>query len=178
MSVTIELGAPGDAPALAELAARTFVETFAVDNRAEDIELHLAQTYGTAQQRAELLDPNITTLLARVDGQLSGYAQLRLGTAPDCVRGQAPVELWRFYLARAWHGHGIAQVLMQHVEQRAQQRGAQTLWLGVWERNERAKSFYRKHGFVDVGSHVFTVGTDPQIDRILVHRLPRLAAEH
>ena len=50
-------------------------------------------------------------------------------------------------------------------------RGGRTLWLGVWERNARAKAFYGKNGFVDVGSHVFMVGTDAQTDRILVRQL-------
>jgi hypothetical protein len=45
------------------------------------------------------------------------------------------------------------------------------LWLGGWERNERAKAFYLKTGFKDVGSHLFMVGTDPQTDRILVRGL-------
>jgi RimJ/RimL family protein N-acetyltransferase len=40
--------------------------------------------------------------------------------------------------------------------------------VGVWERNERAKAFYLKCGFVDVGSHIFGVGSDPQTDRVMV----------
>jgi ribosomal protein S18 acetylase RimI-like enzyme len=168
----IRAGAATDATALAELAARTFRETFTADNRQEDIALHIAHAYGTSQQRSELVDPNIATLLVEVDGQMAGYAQLRSGLAPTCVTGEAPVELWRFYIAQAWHGRGIAQALMRRVESEAYRRGRCTLWLGVWERNERAKAFYRRNGFTDVGSHVFIVGTDAQTDRILVRPLP------
>ena len=175
MSVSIRLGVASDAPALAELAARTFRETFASDNRPEDLALHLAQSYGISQQQKELADPAVTTLLVEIEGQLTGYAQLRSGDAPACVTGGSPVELWRFYVARPWHGRGIAQTLMGQVESEACRRGGRTLWLGVWERNERAKAFYRKTGFVDVGSHVFMVGTDAQMDRILVRPLPMLA---
>lgn len=81
------------------------------------------------------------------------------------------MELWRFYLAQEWQGQGLAQTLMQRVDEEAHRTGAQTLWLGVWEHNERAKAFYRKCGFVDVGAHVFMVGTDAQTDRILVRRV-------
>jgi len=172
MSILIRAGVATDATALAELAARTFRETFAADNRPEDMALYLAHTYGTYQQRRELTDPDIITLLVEVDGELAGYAQLRSGVPPTCVTGEAPVELWRFYIAQPWHGRGVAQALMRRVESEACRRGGRTLWLGVWERNERAKAFYRKYSFTDVGSHVFMLGTDAQTDRIWVRPLP------
>jgi len=169
--IVIRQAVAADAPALAELAARTFVETFGADNRPEDVALHVARSYGPAQQQKELADPNVTTLLVEVDGELAGYAQLRSAAGPQCVRGESPIELWRFYVARDWHGRGVAEVLMRKVESEAARRGGRTLWLGVWERNARAKAFYHKTGFVDVGSHVFVVGADAQIDRILVRPL-------
>ena len=172
MSIMIRDGMATDATALSELAARTFRDTFAADNRPEDMALHLAHAYGTFQQQKELVDPDIATLLVEVDGQLAGYAQLRSGVPPACVTGEEPVELWRFYIAQPWQGKGVARALMRRVESEAYRRGRRTLWLGVWEHNERAKVFYHKNGFIDVGSHVFMVGTDSQADRILVRHLP------
>src|SRR6266550_5260926 len=174
MGIVIRAGLATDATALAELAARTFSETFAVDNRPEDIAIHAAQAYGTPHQQRELLDPEIVTLLVEVDGQLAGYAHLRSGVPPACVAGENPIEVWRFYIGQQWHGRGIAQALMRSVESDAHRRGGRTLWLGVWERNERAKAFYHKSGFADAGSHVFMVGTDAQTDRILIRSLPTL----
>lgn len=168
---TIRHGLPADAAALAELAARTFRETFAADTPPEDMALHLAQAYGARQQQRELAEPDITTLLVEVDGHLAGYAQVRSGVAPECVTGESPVELWRFYIAQPWQGRGVAQALMQRVEGEAYRRGGRTVWLGVWERNARAKAFYQKCGFSDAGAHVFMVGTDAQTDRILVRPL-------
>lgn len=171
MSVTIRHADASDAHALAELAARTFEETFGADNRPEDMAIHLTRAYGPSQQLEEIRNPGVTTLLAEVDGRLAAYAQLRAGSNPECVTGAKPVELWRFYVATAWHGRGVAQALMKQVELEALRRGGETLWLGVWERNERAKAFYVKVGFMDVGSHIFTVGSDAQTDRILMRQL-------
>ena len=171
MEIVIRPAEEIDAAALAELAARTFEETFAADNSPEDMALFLASAYGTSQQQKELLDPDVTTLLAEVDGELAGYAQLRSGEVPECVTGESPIELWRFYVARSWHGRGVAQALMGRVELEASRCRARTLWLGVWEHNARAKAFYARNGFVDVGSHVFMVGTDAQTDRILVRQV-------
>ncbi len=53
----------------------------------------------------------------------------------------------------------------------ARASGAQTLWLGVWERNLRALAFYAKYGFVRVGEHTFTLGTDAQTDWVLARPL-------
>jgi ribosomal protein S18 acetylase RimI-like enzyme len=168
MDITIRRAVSADAVGLAHLAARTFRDTFAADNDPENIALHLAQAYGPLQQGRELADPSITTLLAFAGNQLVAYTQLRRGKAPICVAGDEPIELWRLYVAREWHGRGVAQDLMRAVELEARRAGARTLWLGVWEHNQRAQAFYRKDGFVDVGWHVFTVGSDVQTDRIMV----------
>jgi diamine N-acetyltransferase len=168
LDITVRRGTPADAGALAEFAASTFSNTFADENRPEDMALHVSTAYGLSQQQVELADPEMTTLLAEVEGQMAGYAQLRANAGPDCVQGIMPLELMRFYVAAPWQGQGVAQTLMSGVVTAARARGARTLWLGVWERNERAKSFYRKCGFRDAGSQPFVLGTDIQTDRVMV----------
>jgi ribosomal protein S18 acetylase RimI-like enzyme len=46
----------------------------------------------------------------------------------------------------------------------AKRQGYKTMYLGVWERNDRAIAFYRKWDFVRVGEHIFQMGDDPQVD--------------
>jgi ribosomal protein S18 acetylase RimI-like enzyme len=165
--VTIRRGEPKDAAVLADLARTTFYDAFAASNDASDMALHLKRAYGVTQQSAELQDPEMTTLLVEQDGIAIAYAQVRNDHVPECVTGPAPAELWRFYVHRDWHGRGVAQALMERVKAEARARGAQTLWLGVWEHNDRARAFYAKTGFTDVGEHVFLFGTDPQTDRVM-----------
>ncbi|HEU4699390.1 MAG TPA: GNAT family N-acetyltransferase [Gemmatimonadales bacterium] len=160
--------APADAAPLAALGERTFRETFAAANRPEDLAAYLAATYGATRQAEELADPRRTTLVAATAaGELIAFAQLCAGAAPACVTGPAPLELLRFYVDRPWHGQGVAAALMRAVLAAAAERGARTLWLGVWERNPRAIAFYAKCGFRDVGSHEFLLGSDRQTDRIM-----------
>lgn len=165
--IVIRRGVPADAERLAELAARTFRDTFAADNRPEDMDAHEVEAYGPDIQRRELENPRMTTLIADSGEELAAFAQVRRDPAPPCVTGDVPVELWRFYVDKKWHGLGIAQELMQHVLAEAKALGGRTIWLGVWERNERAKAFYRKAGFADVGSQTFMVGADVQTDRVM-----------
>jgi len=171
LAVNIRPASVNDAEVLAELARRTFHDTFAATNDPTDMALYLARAYGIDQQTRELNDRDITTLIVEADGEAIGYAQLRKGHVPDCVTGPEPIELWRFYLGREWHGRGIARPLMDRVRAVAADRGAKTLWLGVWERNDRARAFYAKCGFADVGEHIFLFGTDPQTDLVMVTTL-------
>lgn len=169
--IVIRNARPSDAERLASLAARTFCDTYAADNDPEDLALHLHRSFSVTQQVAELEDPDVRALLAEIDGQDVAFAQFRRGSTPPCVHGLNPREIWRFYVDRPWIGRGIAQSLMEAVRAEAVTLGGQTLWLGVWERNSRAISFYQKCGFEDVGSHVFQLGKTMQTDRVLVYSL-------
>lgn len=160
-----------DARALAQLAESTFVETFGAFNTPEDLSAHVSAEYGESIQAREIADPEIVTLLCDMDGALAGYSQLHWDPPPPCVRGIVPGEIRRFYVGSAWHGRGVAQTLMQAALNEFMARGNDVVWLGVWEHNPRAQSFYRKYDFMEVGDHTFVVGSDPQRDIIMMRRL-------
>ncbi len=166
MKRTIREATPADAALVAALARQSFTETFADSNTPEDLAAFLDTAYGEAQQGAELRDPAWTTWIAEVDGVPLAFAQMKRGPAEPCVTGPAPVELNRLYVLAAAKGTGLGSALMATLMDRARAEGFRTLWLGVWEHNTAAQAFYRRWPFRDVGHHVFTVGSDPQTDRI------------
>lgn len=165
---------PTDAKNLAELADRTFRDAFSEQNTPENMDLHCKASYGERIQAEELADRQYTTLVAEVDGRLIAYAQLRWGEPPICVNADTAAEIQRIYVDREWHGKGLAQELMQACLKIIQASNIDTVWLGVWEHNPRAIAFYRKFDFQECGDHVFSVGSDPQRDVILVKRMTRL----
>ena len=172
MNFEIRKATIADATALTEFGARTFFETFAADNTAEDMARHLASAWHPDLQRGEIADTSLDTLLAwDSSGALAGFAQLRDKHAPKCVPTRAAIELKRFYVDKPWQGRGLARELMSAVEAQARARGGRELWLGVWERNERAQAFYRKCGFEKVGTQIFVVGADPQTDHVMLREL-------
>lgn len=171
MKVRVRPAGPEDAPWLAELAERTFRETYTAHNTPENMEAYVAGHFGADRQAAELRDPAMTTLVAEVGGRPAGYGQLLRSQPPPSVVEPEPLEILRFYVDRSWHGQGVAQTLMAETFAAARAAGARTLWLGVWERNERAIAFYRKCGFREVGTHTFVLGSDHQRDYVLVRAL-------
>jgi len=153
-----------DAERLLEFAARTFYEAFASTNTPENLQAYMATAFALPQFKAELNDPRAIFLLAEIEGHLSGYAKLQANEAPECVTGNAPIELVRFYIDKPWHGSGLASALMDRCLAEARQTGFKTIYLGVWEKNFRAHAFYRKWDFVHVGGHTFQMGDDSQLD--------------
>jgi ribosomal protein S18 acetylase RimI-like enzyme len=168
MPLTLRRGVPADAPRLADFAARAFEEAFGDRNRPEDLAAHRAVNYGVLQQTRELSAPGWITLQYEEEETLAAFAQVRRGNHPECVSGPSPVELYRFYVDRPFHGQGLARQLMLAVFDAGRELGGETLWLGVWEHNPRAIAFYEKCGFRHAGVGVYYVGPDRQNDRIMV----------
>jgi len=160
-----------DARPLAELAEKTFRATFEAMNAPQDMELHCETHYSEALQRREILDPEIETLVSEHDGALIGFVQLRWGHSPAPDAAQRPAEIQRLYVTQEWQGRGVAQDLMAGAIRLAEAQGADQVWLGVWERNPRAISFYKKCGFAEAGEHTFLLGTDPQRDIVMQRRV-------
>jgi ribosomal protein S18 acetylase RimI-like enzyme len=62
-------------------------------------------------------------------------------------------------------------MLMEAAISTAREWRADVLWLGVWERNDRAIAFYEKQGFRIVGAQDFMLGSDRQRDHVMARDL-------
>jgi ribosomal protein S18 acetylase RimI-like enzyme len=167
---TIRYAVPDDAAALASLGARTFRDTYAAFNTAENMALHVASTFSPEQQRVEIEDPKGFILVAHAP-ELVAYAQVTREIVPPAVGDAHALEIKRFYVDRAWHGLGVAQRLMTQTFQAAAERGASIVWLTVWDQNPRAIAFYHKVGFADAGIFPFQLGNELQNDILMVKGL-------
>jgi diamine N-acetyltransferase len=168
--VCIRVATLADAEVLVVLAEQTFRATFGKDNVSENIDAYVRDALSLGGLLDELADDANTFLLTFIGAakQPVGYAKLRTGSTAPAVHGSAPIELQRLYLDDGAIGHGIGAMLMGQCLEHAQSSGHQTVWLGVWENNARALSFYRRWGFEVVGEHVFQLGADSQRDLIMM----------
>lgn len=169
---TLRLAAESDAALLSELGARLFVQTFGAQNTADDMRLYLADAFRLDRVRATLTDPNQRTWIAEegANGAV-GYAVLKLSPAPSYLQARRSAEIVRLYADQRWHGRGAGASLMDACLQQAREWKSDLVWLGVWEVNARAIAFYQKHGFRNVGSQTFLLGTDLQNDLVMARRL-------
>jgi ribosomal protein S18 acetylase RimI-like enzyme len=167
LGLTIRKASPADAEVVSELALRIFLDTFGPQNQPEDIELHAARSYSREIQLAEINDPSLTYLLAEMDGEPAGFAMIGLPRSESCEQFAAPIELFRFYIDKKWHGKGIALPMMHACEDVARSLGGKTIFLNVWLENPRAIRFYEKIGFRKQGTVPYLLGTEWQTDWVM-----------
>ena len=155
---TVRRAGREDAAALAALAREAFREAYLDMLDHDEIEDYVGKSFTPEIFGADLEDEASTVLLATQGPRLIGYAQVKRSPWPECVTGPAPIELARLYLRQEAKGQGIGAALMHAVHAEARRRQGETLWLGVYDRNEPARDFYRRWGFVDVGTKAFWFG--------------------
>jgi len=158
-------GHVGDAAALAELGARTFCDTFGHLYRPDDLAIFL-ENHRASNWAAELGDPAFAVRVAESGDAMIGYAKLGPPHLPFTPRGRA-AELRQLYVLDAWHGLGVAPVLMDWVIGQARLQQADHLYLSVFIDNHRARRFYRKLGFEEEGSYAFMVGNHADEDIVM-----------
>lgn len=167
----IRKASKNDAAALTEISRSTFLETFSKDNSKEDMDSYVSATFGMEKQLAEIQDSNRFVYIAWNENVAAGFFQLVNSVPDSSVSGPKPIEILRLYVDSRWHGKGLGPLLINKCFDVARKNGFQTAWLGVWEKNLRAKAFYSKFGFEVMGSHIFKLGSDEQIDLIMAKSL-------
>lgn len=165
--ITIRQAGIGDHERIATLARETFVDSFAADNRPEDMAAYLAKAFSPSIQAAELTEPSSLFLIAETEDKPAGYARLLEASAPPCIQAKKPIQLSRLYARKRWIGRGVGAALMTACIDEATRRQCDGIWLGVWGRNTRAIRFYSHWGFMQRGTQPFVLGNDRQTDLIL-----------
>ena len=158
-----------DAASYSAFAERLFRDTYVDGYDPADIDLYVADAFSTAKQTSEIKEPGGRVLAIEDDRHgLLGFAHLRQTPAPSALDGRFAREISRFYVDRPWHGRGLARVLMSACIAEARSRGADALWLLVYQDNARAIAFYEKSGFKRAGSQPFQLGRRVDQDWVMV----------
>jgi len=150
-----------------ELAWRTFYETFQGTTSEENLIKYLEESFNEEQLRSELQIPGSYLFFAWTGREVAGYLKVNTGNAQGEFKGKNTAELERLYVLKEFQGTGVGQMLFEKAVDIAIEKNAELLWLGVWEKNDRAIRFYEKNGFVQAGEHLFMVGEDRQTDLLM-----------
>ncbi|MEO5493980.1 MAG: GNAT family N-acetyltransferase [Sphingomonas sp.] len=164
--ITYRDALPADGTELGQVARRCFTETFGNLYRQEDLAAFLDQAFGAAGLPSHLSDPAYAVRLAAHDGAIVGFCKI----GPVAFPGYWPataIELHQLYILGPWQGEGVSPVLMDWALATARGRGASEVILSVYIDNHRARRFYERYGFVEIGQYTFMVGDQPDDDRLM-----------
>ncbi len=153
-----------DLRALQKISKQTFLETFSDTNTEENMKTYLEEGLSEEKLTVELTDKNSKFYFATLEGVVIGYLKLNFGAAQTELKNSKALEIERIYVAKEFLGKKVGQILYNHAIQIAKQKESDYIWLGVWEENPRAISFYKKNGFVEFDKHIFKLGDDEQTD--------------
>lgn len=171
MDYQIRVVTADDVAKLQEISRITFKDTFDPYTRSADMQKFLDEVYATDKLLAQINNPDSRFLFLIKGGEVAGYLKINVGAAQTEHLQENALEVERIYLLPKFQHQGLGNVLFDYALNIAQKEGKAYVWLGVYEHNVNAQHFYKRHGFHKVSQHVYQVGSDPQIDWLLLKKL-------
>ncbi|TYP73192.1 GNAT family N-acetyltransferase [Paenibacillus methanolicus] len=171
MTIQIKACTLSDLHVLQDVSIETFQDTFKHQNSPENMQAYLDRAFNLTQLEKELLQPSSEFHMIFADDDIAGYVKVNIDEAQSENMGQDSLEIERIYIREKYHNQGLGKHLVQQAIDIAKERGKAKIWLGVWEKNERAIAFYHKLGFVQTGAHSFWMGDEEQLDLIMTKTL-------
>lgn len=156
---------------LQNIGIQTFTETFASENTAENMKIYLDESFSIARLTAELNDNNAAFYFVTIDENVVGYLKINFGSSQTELKDDKAIEIERIYVLSAYQRQQVGQLLYQKAIEIARTKNANYIWLGVWENNLKAISFYKKNGFEVFDRHIFKLGNDEQTDFMMKLKL-------
>ena len=171
MNLVIRSATKDDAALIADVSRQTFYDTFVADNTKEDMDKFLHEQFTRGRLMMEVGAPENDFYLAYFEEKVAGYLKLREGKSPAQFADTPSLELARLYAVKDFIGKRIGATLMEKAIAVAREKNKQILWLGVWEKNQRAIDFYHRFGFSKFGECDFVLGNDVQCDWLMKKEL-------
>jgi ribosomal protein S18 acetylase RimI-like enzyme len=166
-----------DLEKLQKIGRKTFEETFSESNSEENMRNYLEEGFSKEKLTAELNNKNSEFYFAILKDEVIGYLKVNFGESQTELKDSKALEIERIYVSKEFHGKSVGQLLYDKAIQIAKQKNSEYVWLGVWEENPRAISFYKKNGFVEFDKHIFKLGDDEQTDIMMKLKLVRSERE-
>lgn len=167
MEASIKSIQQNDLNKLKDISIQTFKETFGSDNSEEDLQNYFKTAYNLPKLAKELANPNSEFYFIFYNHNLAGYLKLNIEDTQSEKMGDNALEIERIYIRRSFKHLGLGSKFINFSIERAKKLNKKIVWLGVWEHNESAQSFYIKKGFRQFGDHIFQLGEDAQRDILM-----------
>ncbi len=163
-NILIKKAEVSDIESLVAISRQTFVEAFSADNTEENMTKYIEDSFSPERLASELGNKESQFYFAISGDKIVGYLKLNFGQSQTDLKDNDALEIERIYVLTDFLRKGVGQLFYEKAMEIAKSRKARYVWLGVWEENARAISFYKKNGFVEFDKHFFMLGDDKQTD--------------
>ncbi|MBK9671993.1 MAG: GNAT family N-acetyltransferase [Bacteroidetes bacterium] len=148
MKIHIRRATTSDAAIVALLARITFREAFGfVWTNESVLRNYLATTFSVSKIFTSIQKENNVFWIAFADDLPIGYAKLKKWCPYEKISDPAPAQLQKIYVLNDFIGKTIGEKLQNELFVEVEKRKIKTLWLAVWDGNDKAIRFYERHGF-------------------------------
>ena len=171
MSLTIRRTTISDVQIISALGITTCYEAYFELDPSHDLAEYCVNFFSLEQLATEFEDENSTFLIAELNGKAIGYAKLREGKKIECLKGKNAIEVQRIYLLEKVKGKNIGKALMEKCQAIGREKGYETLWLGVWDKNIAAQKFYEKIEMKNIGTTDFSDGKNEFINLVFAKKI-------
>ncbi len=137
-----------DAETLSLLARVTFKEAFGyVWTDKPVLKKYLDSTFSVGKVSDSIRKENNIFWIAYANQLPVGYLKLKKYSPYEKISDTKPAQLQKIYILNDYIGHKIGEHLQNEAFSKVQFLGIKTLWLAVWDGNDKAIRFYERHGF-------------------------------
>jgi ribosomal protein S18 acetylase RimI-like enzyme len=156
---------------LQKISIETFRDTFELQNTKENIDNYISKAFTKDKLATEMDSQNSEFYFIYGNDTIAGYLKINIGMSQTENMGNDCLEVERIYIRKSYQKLGLGKLLLEKAQIRAKECNKNKIWLGVWEKNTNAISFYKKIGFVQKDSHTFYMGEEKQVDYIMMKSL-------
>jgi len=142
---------------LSEIAKITFIESHGNSAKSEDINTYIIENYNTNAFKEELGDKKNIYYTIYYNNRLAGYSKIIFDSPYPNSQIKNLAKLERLYILKEFYDLKLGLDLFQFNVNLSKENNQMGIWLFVWKENKRAVNFYKKNGFLIIGSHDFKI---------------------
>lgn len=156
-----------DLDELVEVSVGTFTESYAGKNDPENFKKHLDEFFSSERLAQELANPNCHFYFIKQEQETVAYLKINVDQAQTEPNHHDGIEIERIYVLDAHKGKGLGKLMINKAIEIGKGLNKKYVWLGVWKENPKAISFYNQMGFEKMGTHVYQLGDEAQVDYMM-----------
>ena len=152
---------------LRDVSIETYRDTFEEHNCEALMQQYFSDALNIERLRKEFQTQGSYFYFIYLNDEVAGFLKLNVDDAQSDDVDKSSLEIERLYIRKSHLRQGLGKVLIQFAFEKAKELNKPSAWLGVWENNLRALTFYKQLGFYQIGDHPFDMGGDIQTDLLM-----------